>query len=648
MRKILSVALGLLMLSTPAFPQSAPPSVKGQRDAGYMRPKPNLQVPNKQATNLGGLDVLLETGNSDILQNGSFENPTNPKDGWLTSPSTVGLELSDVTDGKQAIYLQPSTQPVEVSQDSTINVTAFSGGTIQGVAKARVKVSTDATGPIDVCPRSAGAIVSNLCVQVTANNTWQTISIPFVLGGTSNGISVHSRNYDNVTATKITIDSMKVETNADLIADTGVVGPWTDGTCTSSWVSNSVTSCKYRQNGQNLEVQYMVTTSGAPTATALQVQLPTGFTADTSKLAVGSSYISEVGDCLANDSGSFYYNCQAMLVSNVTISIRSVNSAGTYANTTSSLNNTTPITFGAGDYVTFTVNVPVSQLAASSSTFLSQNGNTSWAPCGHTTSDFQGFGTVTNIETQCKREGDDLLMRGKFTAGTATAVEARLALRFNGQTLTSAGSPKIPSIQVASGGGLSAVSASQRMVLIEPSVNYVTFGQQSSATVGLAKNTGSDFLSNTTFSFTTVRIPIAGWENSNIIIGSFKEVPVIPGTTKMKKCIVSFGGAGSLTSPTVCSSTPCTEYSDNCGTASTSWASAGYTTTTWSAGTWKPNTPVNCGVTSKGASTFLADYNFVNPSTDGSGGMAYPTASANTSGTSTNSYKTLWCEAEAP
>ena len=63
-------------------------------------------------------------------------------------------------------------------------------------------------------------------------------------------------------------------------------------------------------------------------------------------------------------------------------------------------------------------------------------------------------------------------MRGKFTPGTTTGVEARLNLKFNGQSLTSAGSSLIPSLQQA-GDMLNAVSSAlffRSAVLIEPSV----------------------------------------------------------------------------------------------------------------------------------------------------------------------------------
>jgi hypothetical protein len=157
-------------------------------------------------------------------------------------------------------------------------------------------------------------------------------------------------------------------------------------------------------------------------------------------------------------------------------------------------------------------------------TYSSTNADTNWASCGHTTSSFTGFGTVSAIETQCKRQGSDLLIKGKFTSGTVTAVEARVSLPiWNGVQLVSANSSIISSVQLAGDGARNNASSTyfRNSILIEPSVSYITCGAQSSATSALTKQTGANCVaSGDVFSF-TARIPIEGWQNSNIIIGQF-------------------------------------------------------------------------------------------------------------------------------
>jgi hypothetical protein len=122
---------------------------------------------------------------------------------------------------------------------------------------------------------------------------------------------------------------------------------------------------------------------------------------------------------------------------------------------------------------------------------------------------FQGFGTVTGIEIYRKRENSHELLRGKFTAGTATAVEARMSFF---STLVAASTAKIPSIQVAGFGTFDVVSPSTPVILVDAGNAYINFSLQSSSNAGLSKLNGNQFLGGGKLSF-TAQIPIQGWES---------------------------------------------------------------------------------------------------------------------------------------
>lgn len=142
--------------------------------------------------------------------------------------------------------------------------------------------------------------------------------------------------------------------------------------------------------------------------------------------------------------------------------------------------------------------------------------DTDWSDAGYSTSDFTGFGTVTNIQIQTRREGPDLLIRGKFTSGTSTATEARLNLRFNNGLVVSASSPSISSIQKAGTAIRSAVAATEvPYTLIEPSVGYLTFGVTLSTQSGLTKLNGNGFINSGQSLTIDARVPIQGWSVSN-------------------------------------------------------------------------------------------------------------------------------------
>jgi hypothetical protein len=183
----------------------------------------------------------------------------------------------------------------------------------------------------------------------------------------------------------------------------------------------------------------------------------------------------------------------------------------------------------------------------SSSVYTSTNADTDWASCGHTTSSFTGFGTVSNIETQCKRQGGDLLMKGKFTSGVSTAVEARISLPiWNGVQLSSEGTTRIPSIQqsglFSANIATTAGYANDIAALIEPSVTYFTIRTPGSSS--LTKANGSAITGSPATPSFNVRIPVSGWQNSNIIIGQFKEVVTTPNVNKPALCSAKISSTG--------------------------------------------------------------------------------------------------------
>lgn len=120
---------------------------------------------------------------------------------------------------------------------------------------------------------------------------------------------------------------------------------------------------------------------------------------------------------------------------------------------------------------------------------------------------FTGFGTVTSPEFEWRQVGENVEIRGKFTGGTSTAVEARISLP-NGYT--SAGTGIIPSIQLVGHGTYSAAFASSAEILIEPSVTYVTLSLQDSSRAGLTKQNGSVILGAGNLLSLFASVPCAG------------------------------------------------------------------------------------------------------------------------------------------
>lgn len=141
---------------------------------------------------------------------------------------------------------------------------------------------------------------------------------------------------------------------------------------------------------------------------------------------------------------------------------------------------------------------------------------------------FTGFGTPSAVEFQYRKNGQDLLIRGKYTSGTGTATEARISLPTG---LISGNTSLIPTIQKAGEVINSASDVSQfSYPLIEPSVSYLTFGVQTAASGALSKSNGNASggvgVNGRTYSF-EARIPIQGWTSGYATPGvSAQKVPV--------------------------------------------------------------------------------------------------------------------------
>lgn len=106
---------------------------------------------------------------------------------WTNSAGTFTRDTSVKIRGSASCKVALSSQTLALTQDSTLNASQFNG-TVQGVASVRVKSDV----ALNVCVRQAGATSTSLCVSVPSSNTWGLYKIPFVLGATSNGISIAS------------------------------------------------------------------------------------------------------------------------------------------------------------------------------------------------------------------------------------------------------------------------------------------------------------------------------------------------------------------------------------------------------------------------------------------------------------------------
>jgi hypothetical protein len=174
-------------------------------------------------------------------------------------------------------------------------------------------------------------------------------------------------------------------------------------------------------------------------------------------------------------------------------------------------------------------------LASSAAVYSQASANTDWAICtfaGQSGTGFgatvamQGFGTVTNTSLMCRRNNGMLEMKGRATIGTVAASEGQFLLPNNFGTLTTA------TITGTESGGFMLRDVANTAVLFNvlrtTGAGYfrvagnIVAGANNPNT---ATNPSGQFNNNDVVELSNVAIPISGWSNAAMIVGSFAGVP---------------------------------------------------------------------------------------------------------------------------
>jgi hypothetical protein len=573
----------LLILASMQSKAGLPPtSLKGQ--SGAKATTFNFEVPNNTATktNTGG---LIETGNKNILTNGSFEH-SNFKEGWNHGALAPVEEISStVIDGKKIAVFNPSAQEVLLTNTSTLYASAFGLGGVQGLAMCRINSNV----ALKMCSINNSVTSTTNCVDVNTDAKWGLYKVPFILGETNNGVSIASSG--NVTGT-VYVDDCFVGPQ-DLKQDVSgaiKVGSIRFSGCASWWTS---TSTSYAAMGTT---SCTVTTTGNVSAPTTNIP---GFRllnrqAGKYKFEASGEFIKSVSTTNSTIGFVFRDTTSGTNSQNENIAQHASSAGGVlsvpfikgdmeYTNSGDTsfeiYGKTSTTTSGTQAGITnfAPLVIDVFYFPPNSQVYSSQNADTDWASCNFSTLAWQGLGTVTN-NLECKRRGSDLLMRGRFTVGTLSVAEMRMPLpMWNGSQLAI----KLINTNTQSAGTFYRYAASEGTiinVIAENALTYLGFSNP------LATTTGYNPITRTSGAFAsgegaaingTLTIPIIGWENSNHIIGSFKEIPTTLGSSGADIQSVYFGSGADCA--TNCSTGTCVICNRGAGSKITSitWQSTG-------------------------------------------------------------------------
>lgn len=249
----------------------------------------------------------------------------NHLEGYATTATAAGTTTLTVASAYQQFFTGTTTQTVQLPVTSTL------------VLGQSFYIVNNSTGIVTV--NSSGG---NQVIALNPNSS--TIVTVILISGTT----AASWNSSVVTGTVV---SVNIPNATD----------WTAFTPTGLWTTNSTYTGFWRRVGDSMEVQTLVTLSGAPNAANYFPNLPAGYTIDTTKLTESSAGQDDLGrGMITQSSGNARYPLRVTYNNTTSVRVYSTNNTAPGVVLTAVLSQTAPITFATGDTVVIWYKVPIS------------------------------------------------------------------------------------------------------------------------------------------------------------------------------------------------------------------------------------------------------------------------------------------------
>jgi hypothetical protein len=266
----------------------------------------------------------------------SFASSAATVQGDFLASSAITLDKEDQAKQMQfRFYFSAITNPTNAT---------WSGTTTNSFGVA----IWDVTNSAWIQPTGVFSMIQSSGVGV-ASGTWQTPS-----NMTQFRFVVYNAN---ATSNSITLYFDDFFCGPQVSASGAYMSDWASYTPTGAWSANTTYTGFWRREGDSMRVAVRMALAGAPTSASLTVNLPTGYTIDTTKL--NSTTREPVGDGeTRDDSAAAAYPVYVRYNSTTSVSVFSANS--TTNPTISTVTQAAPFTYANLDTVDINFLVPIS------------------------------------------------------------------------------------------------------------------------------------------------------------------------------------------------------------------------------------------------------------------------------------------------
>ena len=239
---------------------------------------------------------------------------------------------------------------MQISFDYIVSSGTFVAGTSSTSSDVTVWIY-DVTNSVLIQPSSFKLLSNSSTISDKFNATFQTAS-----NSTSYRLIFHVGS-TSASAYVLKFDSIAVSPSTYVYGTP--VTDWQNFTPTGSWSTNTTYTGKWRRVGDSMELDVSLTLAGAPTAAGLTVNMPSGYTIDTTKISAttgGSTPILGVGTSW--DSGTTIYQGYVTYNSTTSVIVYANGASSTYTNA-QQVSSTVPMTWASGDIQSLKFSVPI-------------------------------------------------------------------------------------------------------------------------------------------------------------------------------------------------------------------------------------------------------------------------------------------------